>query len=177
RLTQCNLPTALECTQSVSGPIFASNFQVPYSLQYSVGVQRELPWNMLLQVDYNYRKGLHEVVFYDVNQASSVAGPRLANFPVPVPFVESSGFSTYSGLLARFDRRFRSGFQLTASYALSRFKAFSNDSLGLGGTATDLNNLRADFGPAGLDRKHRLVVSAIWDLPFYKNSSSFLKKN
>jgi len=94
-----------------------------------------------------------------------------------VPFIESGGFSTYSGLLARLDRRFKNGFQLTASYALSRFKAFNNDSLGLGGNATDLNNLRADFGPAGLDRKNRLVVSAIWELPFYKNSSSFLKKN
>ncbi|HYJ91510.1 MAG TPA: hypothetical protein VEV84_09395, partial [Pyrinomonadaceae bacterium] len=177
RLTQCSLPTALECTQTVSGPIFASNFQVPYSLQYSAGVQRELPWNMLLQVDYNYRKGIHEVVLYDINQASSVAGPRLSDFPVPVPFVDSSGFSTYSGLLARLDRRFKNGFQLTASYALSRFKAFNADSLGLGGGPTDLNNLRADFGPTGLDRTNRLVVSAIWELPFYRNATSFWKKN
>jgi hypothetical protein len=177
RLTQCNLPTAVECTQTVSGPIFSSNFQVPYSLQYSIGVQRELPWNMLLQVDYNYRKGLHEVNIYDANQASSVAGPRLANFAAPVPVVDSSAFSTYSGLLARLDRRFSHGFQLTASYALSSFKAFNNDSLGLGGVPTDLNNLRADFGPAGLDRRHRLVVSGIWELPFYKNDKSFWKKN
>jgi hypothetical protein len=161
----------------VSGPLFSSNFQVPYSLQYSIGVQRELPWNMLLQVDYNYRKGLHEVVFYDVNQASSVAGPRLADFSAPVPIIDSSGFSTYSGLLARLDRRFQHGFQLTASYALSSFKAFNADSLGLGGNATDLNNLRADFGPAGLDRRHRMVVSAIWELPFFKNESSYWKKN
>jgi hypothetical protein len=75
------------------------------------------------------------------------------------------------------DRRFDHGFQLTASYALSSFKAFNGDSLGLGGTATDLNNLRADFGPAGLDRRHRFVVSAIWELPFYKNETSFWKKN
>jgi hypothetical protein len=177
RITQCNLPTAVECTQSVSGPIFSSNFQVPYSLQYSIGVQRELPWNMLLQVDYNYRKGLHEVVLFDANQASSVAGPRLADFSGPVTAVDSSGFSTYSGLLARLDRRFQHGFQLTASYALSDFKAFNGDSLGLGGTATDLNNLRADFGPAGLDRRHRLVVSAIWELPFFKKDSSYWKKN
>jgi len=177
RLTQCDLPTSLECTQSVSGPLFSSNFQVPYSLQYSIGVQRELPWNLLLQVDYNYRKGLHEISLFDANQASSVSGPRLDDFAAPVPVVDSSGFSTYSGLLARLDRRFQHGFQLTASYALSDFKAFNSDALGLGGNATDLNNLRADFGPAGLDRRHRLVVSAIWELPYFKNSSSFVKKN
>lgn len=177
RITQCSLPTTVECTQTVSGPIFSSNFQVPYSLQYSIGVQRELPWNMLLQVDYNYRKGLHEVNIYDANQASSVAGPRLADFVAPVPVVDSSAFSTYSGLLARLDRRFEHGFQLTASYALSSFKAFNSDSLGLGGVPSDLNNLRADFGPAGLDRRHRLVVSGIWELPFFKNDTSFWKKN
>lgn len=177
RLTACTLPTALECTNSVSGPIFDSNFQVPYSLQYSIGVQRELPWNLIAQIDYNYRKGLHEVLIYDANRADSIEGPRLAAFPVLVPFVESSAFSTYSGILARVDRRFRNGFQFTASYALSSFKGFSADALGLGGAPTDLNNLRADFGPVGLDRRHRFVFSAIYELPFFKNDSSFVKRN
>lgn len=177
RLTNCSLPTALECTDSVSGPIFSSKFQVPYSLQYSIGVQRELPWNMLLQVDYNYRKGLNEVQVFDINQADSASGPRLAAFPFPVPYADSSAFSTYSGLLARVDRRFKNGFQFTGSYSLSRFKAFNADALGLGGAPTNLNNLRADYGPAGLDRTHRFVFSGIYELPFYKNSSSFVKRN
>jgi hypothetical protein len=47
----------------------------------------------------------------------------------------------------------------------------------LAGVPTDLNNLRADFGPAGLDRRNRLVVSGIWELPFFKNDSSLWKKN
>ncbi|MEP7075940.1 MAG: carboxypeptidase regulatory-like domain-containing protein [Acidobacteriota bacterium] len=178
RLTDCNLPTSIECTGTVSGPIFSSKFQVPYSLQYSIGVQHELPWNMLLQVDYNYRKGLNEVQVFDVNQADSAAGPRLgAAFTAPVPYADSSAFSTYSGILARLDRRFKNGMQFTASYSLSRFKAFNADALGLGGAPTDLNNLRADFGPSGLDRKNRFVFSGIYELPFFKDSSSFVKKN
>ena len=177
RITNCNLPTAIECTGNMSGPIFASNFQVPYSLQYSIGVQRELPYDLLLQVDYNYRKGLHEVLVYDANQADSVAGPKLSTFGGPVPYADSSGFSTYSGILARVDRRFRNGFQFTASYALSSFKAFGGDTLGLGAAPTNLNDLRQDFGPAGLDRRHRFVFSAIYDLPFYKNDSNFVKRN
>ncbi len=178
RLTSCTLPTALECTGSVSGPIFSNNFQVPYSLQYSIGVQRELPFNLLMQVDYNYRKGLKEVQIRDINQADSINGPLLGDaFPFAVPYADSTGFSTYSGILARVDRRFRNGFQFTASYALSSFKAFSADALGLGGAPTDLNNLRADFGPAGLDRKHRFVFSTVYDTPWFKNDSSFVKRN
>ena len=176
-IDDCALPTAIECTGNISGPIFATNFQVPYSLQYSIGLQKELPYNLLLQVDFNYRKGLHEVRVYDANQAGSVSGPRLTTFANPVPYADSSAFSTYSGLLARVDRRFRNGFQFTASYALSRFEAFGADALGLGAGVTNLNNFRDDFGPAGLDRKHRFVFSAIYDLPFYKNDRNFLKRN
>lgn len=177
RIDDCTLPTAIECTGDVSGPIFATNFQVPFSLQYSIGVQRELPYNLLLQIDYNYRKGLHEVLVYDANRASAISGHVLPDFENPVPYADSSGFSTYSALLARVDRRFRNGFQFTASYALSRFKAFGADGLGLGAALTNLDNFRADFGPAGLDRKHRFVFSAVYELPFYKGDSSFLKRN
>jgi hypothetical protein len=46
----------------------------------------------------------------------------------------------------------------------------------LGGVPTNLNNLRADFGLAGLDRKHRFVVSGIYELPWFKNDSSLWKR-
>jgi hypothetical protein len=176
----CTLPTSIECTGAISGPLFSTEFQVPYSLQYSVGVQHELPWDMVLQADFNYRKGVHEVVTYDVNQHdNAVTGPRLpaSRFDNAVPYADSSGFSTYKAFLFRLDRRFRQGFQMTASYSLSRFKAFGSDVLGLGAIGTDLNNLRAEFGPAGLDRTHRLVVSAVWDVPYFAKSDSWAKRN
>ncbi len=180
RAFNCTLPTSIECFQAVSGPIFSSNFQVPYSLQYSIGAQKELPWKMLLQADFNYRKGVHEVLVYDANFNDSTdkqGNPTpVTNFPNTISYADSSGFSTYKALLVRLDRRFDKGFQMTASYTLSRFKAFGGDVLGLGSVITDRNNFRKEFGPAGLDRTNRLVVSGLWDVPFFKDSSnSFLK--
>ena len=172
----CTLPTSVECFEAISGPIFSSEFQVPYSIQYAIGVQRELPGKLLFQGDFNYRKGLHEVLVYDINKSlDDITGPR-SSFPNSVPYADSSGFSTYMAGLFRLDRRFSNGFQMTASYALSRFKAFGGDALGLGATVTDLNNFRPEFGPAGLDRTHRFVVSAIYDVPFFRKSSSSLKR-
>jgi hypothetical protein len=180
-IASCTLPTGIECEDSIglapSGPLFSTEFQVPYSLQYSIGVQRELPWKMLLQADFNFRKGVHEVITYDVNHAfSAVSGPKSA-FGNSVPYADSSGFSTYKAMLLRVDRRFSGGFQMTASYALSRFKAFGGDTLGLGATVTDLNDIRKEYGPAGLDRTHRFVLSAIYELPFYRTSSNSFKRN
>lgn len=172
----CTLPTSVECFGSISGPLFSTEFQVPYSLQYSIGVQHELPWKLIFQGDFNYRKGVHEVLVYDVNHFGSEFGEKTA-FGNAIPYADSSGFSTYAAGLFRLDRRFSNGFQMTASYALSRFKAFGSDALGLGATVTDLNNLRKEFGPAGLDRTHRFVVSGIYDLPFFRKSSDRFKRD
>src|SRR6185503_2683068 len=172
----CSLPTSVECFGSISGPLFSTEFQIPYSLQYSVGLQRELPGGFVFQGDFNYRKGIHEVIVYDVNHFGSEFGEK-TTFGNAIPYADSSGFSTYMAGLFRLDRRFANGFQMTASYALSRFKAFGSDALGLGATVTDLYNLRAEFGPAGLDRTHRFVLSGIWDLPWFKQSDSWAKRN
>ncbi len=177
---QFNCPagqTSLECAGAISGPLFSTEFQVPYSIQYAVGLQRELPWGLVFQGDLNYRKGLHEVLVYDINKIDDdITGPRSA-FGNTVPYADSSGFSTYLAGLFRLDRRFSNGFQMTASYSLSRFKAFGGDALGLGATVTNLNDFTPEFGPAGLDRTHRFVVSAVYDLPFFRNSSSGFKRN
>jgi hypothetical protein len=179
RAFNCSLPTSIECFEAISGPLFSTEFQVPYSIQYSVGFQRELPGNMVLQADFNYRKGLHEVIVYDANRLGDLTIPnrQATDFPNTIPYADSSAFSTYKALLVRLDRRFSNGFQMTASYSLSRFKAFGGDALGLGVVLTDLNNFRKEFGPGGLDRTHRLVVSGLWDLPFFKKSDSWAKRN
>ena len=72
----CSLPTSVECFGSISGPLFSTEFQIPYSIQYAIGVQRELPWKMVFQGDFNYRKGVHEVLVYDVNHFGSEFGEK-----------------------------------------------------------------------------------------------------
>ncbi|MEP6636331.1 MAG: carboxypeptidase regulatory-like domain-containing protein, partial [Acidobacteriota bacterium] len=177
----CSLPTSVECFHAVSGPLFSTEFQIPYSLQYAIGIQRELPGKILLQADFNYRKGLHEVLVYDANFNDSVdkngnPTPVVSSIDFNVPYADSSAFSTYKALLVRLNRRFSSGFQLTGSYTLSRFKSFGGDALGLGSTISDRNDFRKEFGPAGLDQTHRIGVSVLWELPFYKDSPSRMKK-
>src|SRR5262245_34589129 len=150
RAFNCTLPTSVECFQSVSGPLFSTEFQIPYSLQYAIGIQKELPGKMLVQADFNYRKGVHEVLVYDANFFQRVDkngnSIPLTSFPNGVSYADSSAFSTYKGLLVRVNRRFSDGVQFTASYTLSRFKAFGNDTLGLGATVTDFGDLRKEFG-------------------------------
>lgn len=181
RAFNCSFPTSVECFHAVSGPLFSTEFQIPYSLQYSIGIQKELFWNMLLQADFNYRKGVHEVLVYDAQFNDSVDknGDSTARFPgidFNVPYADSSAFSEYKALLIRLDRRFSKGFQLTASYGLSRLRNFGGDALGLGQTISDQNNFKKEYGPGGLDRTHRLVLSSVWELPFFKDAHGFSRQ-
>ena len=58
----CALPTAIECTGNISGPIFSSNFQVPYSLQYSIGAGQSYPLSdASIETDY------YRAVTFDAN--------------------------------------------------------------------------------------------------------------
>ncbi|MEK6287654.1 MAG: carboxypeptidase regulatory-like domain-containing protein [Acidobacteriota bacterium] len=181
RAFNCTLPTSIECFHAVSGPLFSTEFQIPYSLQYAIGIQKQLPGKMVLQADFNYRKGVHEVLVYDANFFSAVnkAGnpsPTVSSIDFAVPYADSSAFSVYKALLVRLDRRFDQGFQMTASYTMSRLRNFGGDALGLGQTISNRNDFAAEYGPGGLDRTHRLVVSAVWEMPYFKDSSSAFKK-
>jgi len=182
RAFNCSLPTSIDCFHAVSGPLFSTEFQIPYSLQYAIGVQRQLPGKMVLQADFNYRKGVHEVLVYDANFNDSVdkngnPTPTVRSIDFSVPYADSSAFSVYKALLARLDRRFDHGFQMTASYTLSRLKNFGGDALGLGSILSNRHDFSAEFGPGGIDRTHRLVVSGVWEMPFFKDSSSAFKKH
>ncbi|MGH9759400.1 MAG: carboxypeptidase regulatory-like domain-containing protein, partial [Blastocatellia bacterium] len=111
------------------------NLQVPYSLQYSLGVQRQLPHNMALSADFVLRKQVHQLVQTDeeffkrvpsqggpvippcVGAAAANPAAQCANGPIDV--VQSTGRSTYKALLVRLDKRFSNRYEFTASYALS----------------------------------------------------------
>lgn len=179
-----NAATSIEAFQAVSGPLFSTEFQLPYSIQYSIGVQRELPWDMVLQADFNYRKQLHEVLTYDANFADAVDrdGNSLViipgttfgrnGAPQPVPYADSSGFSVYKALLLRVNKRFSNRFQMTASYTLAALDTFGGDGLGLGDGPTNPFNREADFGPGGLDRRNRFVISGLYEFPDYGGDSA-----
>jgi len=90
-----------------------------------------------------------------------------------INMVESAANSIYHGLALRVNRRFHRGFTLLASYTLS--KNIDDVRNSLEGRYTDLLdpfNARRDRGLSSFDERHRLVVSSVWEMPFFKKASS-----
>jgi len=150
------------------------NIKIPYSETFSLGVQRELPWNMAVNADFVFRRYLHSFFQHDralFNRAPSLGGPLVRTCANPTeavnpavqclngPFevVEGSGREDYKALLVKLEKRFANRYQFTASYAYSRLRGFDYD--------IDLTNPFAFSGFGSADRPHIFTFSGVADLP------------
>ena len=154
-----------------SGLLISNALSTPYSTQMNVGVQRELGWNSVIDVNFLYSRDTHEFM-RDVDIANFFAGngpPRIqGDGTLPsnaISLVTSDGYSRYRALTAKWDKRFSKHFQYTASYALSRLNTTNTDGLGQGGGVLVNRNIQANYGPAQLDRTQRLTMNGIVELP------------
>ena len=166
------------------------DFRTPYVQQYSLGVQDEFANNWLLDVSYVGSVGRKLYQLRDVNQAFAPQpffpgpySPGLSSLVVQgfgVHLMQSSASSSYNSLQASITKRFSYGLQLIASYTFSHsIDNYSGDPTGTSdvtvvpGNQAILNN----WGSSDFDRRHRFVLSGIYDLPkFYKGDSRFAKE-
>jgi hypothetical protein len=158
-------------------------FKHPTAYNWSVGVQRELPWKIVATVDYVGRRGIHLQREQNINQLP--LGTRFANPNVnpdalrpylgfsTIRLSENAGKSRYNGLQVSVDRRYSGGFKLGIAYTLSKLKSNADDKRDI------IPNTYDDtwyWAVSRLDRTHVFNVHYIYDLPFLRNSTSVLGK-
>lgn len=156
------------------------DLELPYSEQFSLGFQRQLPKNMTISADFVLRKRVHTLLQYDANyfsrraalggpiirqcaNAAEQASPTVQCTNGPVGVIKSIGRDQYKGLLVKLDKRFADRFQFTASYALSSLTGyiFRSD-----GTPEDLNDIFAVNSFLGGDVRNLFTFSGVVDLPW-----------
>ena len=91
------------------------------------------------------------------------------------------GASNYNGLQTQFDRSFTNGLQFRVAYTWSH--AFDNSTADVFSTyltprrPQNFQCVACDWSTSALDRRQRLTLFAIYDLPFFKADNNWLKKN
>ena len=89
------------------------------------------------------------------------------------------GNSTYHGLATQVNRRFRNGMQFIGSYTWSHniddstAEVFSTVTTPR--RAQDAQNLRAERANSALDHRQRFTFAMVYEVPFFKRGSWFLK--
>jgi hypothetical protein len=104
-----------------------------------------------------------------------------AGFTTKITSYQPYSQSNYNGLVANLTRRFQAGLQMNLSYTWSK----TMDDATAEVFATVLTPRRqqnsqcisCDYSRSALDRTHRISLEALWDLPYYKHSNSFLLRN
>jgi hypothetical protein len=93
----------------------------------------------------------------------------------PYQIFENSARSNYHALQIEAHKRYSHNYQFTAAYTWSHAIDDVSDLFPIAGApviAQNSFNLRAERGDANFDIRQRFVASVLWDLPFYRNSSS-----
>jgi hypothetical protein len=170
-----SLANAFTGSPSVVAPGIDPNFVTAYVNQWSLGVQREVVKDLVLDVSYLGSESHKLPVGVNINQAIPGPGSIASRRPykgygnITGGYISSIGNSNYHALQARLERRLPKGLSLVSSYTWS--KAIDSDSgISTGsdssGSAQNARNLQAERSASDYDTRHRWVFSYVYDLPF-----------
>ena len=158
---------------------FASPWNIPYYMKWSMGVQRQLPVAILMDVSYVGSPGVALVRTRDINQpvasvavASGQLNPNAAR-PYPgfagITTYETTGNSIYHSLQVSGSRRFSNGLALQVSYTFSR--SIDNNVTPMSSYAAS----RLERAVSSFDRPHVLALSYIYELPIFRGRPGVLR--
>ena len=152
----------------------STDFRIPTTHQYSIGVQRELPAHFTLDVAYVGSLGRNLLWNQQINQTpAGTAAPTNRARPYPgygnINLRSTTASSRYDSMQVSLVRRFAGGFQINSNYTLS--KVVSDASADRGATQQDIRNLAAERAITNYDRTHILGVHYVWELPFQRDAS------
>ncbi|HEX3185993.1 MAG TPA: TonB-dependent receptor [Pyrinomonadaceae bacterium] len=140
-----------------------------YSQQANVQVERELPGNTIVSVGYLHLQARHLILSRNVNVPRFPASAGIPNLGRPDPNwgnisrFESSGNSSYDGLVVSVNQRATRWSSLRVSYTFS--KTIDDAGNFFFSTPQDNFNVRDDRGLSDNDQRHRLVISGSLEVP------------
>lgn len=154
------------------------NFHNAYTQSYNLNFQQALSPSLALMVGYFGSVGVHLEIDRNINQPvngvlpfSTLAStsPILPGAPLGrVRMADSSATSNYNALWVSANKRLSHGVQFNASFTWSH-SIDDNSQNSEGIVVQDSNNIRGDRADSDFDVRRRIVLNAIYDLPFTGN--------
>lgn len=144
----------------------------PYVYTYSLEIQQELPAKLTGTIGYQGSSG-HKLIRL-VNQNFLFANnPAFFQVFFTTPDVNSN----YNALNANLVRRFSDGIQIQANYRWSKsIDQLSYEGPGFVTNQTFPQDNRSERGPSDFDVRHFFNLSALYELPFFRQRNDFVGK-
>ncbi|HXN25022.1 MAG TPA: TonB-dependent receptor [Candidatus Dormibacteraeota bacterium] len=154
----------------------ARNAPNGYMQQWSLGLQRQLASDLVVEANYLGTKGTKLAASISPNQAVPGTTPLVQRIPYPnlaagVSLMGAYSWSSYNAVTLSMRKSFSRGLSFSSNYTWA--KSLDTISSGNSNTANsnkpqDSRNIAAEWGPSIFDVGHRFVANYIYDLPFGK---------
>ena len=146
------------------------NYRLGYVQIWNLDIQRQLPWNIQLNVGYNGAKGTRldtERAFVPSCAATSSCEISLNKAAAPFIYESSEGDSILHAGSIRIRKRLSKGLGVSASYVYSK-SIDDAASIGGGGVVVAQNpfDISADRSLSSFDQRQKFTGNWIYDLPF-----------
>jgi Carboxypeptidase regulatory-like domain/TonB dependent receptor len=161
-------------------------YKLPQVMNWNAGIQRRLSQGFVLDVAYVGTKSTHLQGGLNINQPTiAAAAPvraKLANINQVRPYVGYAGInqyfngtnSNYNSLQVSVRTQSWQGLTLQASYTWSHALDY-NDGDVPGNIAQNPYNWKLEYGSAGFDRRHMLILSYVYDIPLFSHRQGLLR--
>jgi hypothetical protein len=172
--TTCAVSHAPTCVRrEIPSQLAASDMQIAYSYQGSLGVQRQIGGTASVEADYVTTRSRAELfqrnninLTYDPVTGVNYPFTDISRRPYPdfglVNQFRSEGWSNYHALQTAFTRRMNNRWQASATYLLAILKDAQSSPAPFK-VAPDLGG---EYSLAASDQRHRAVFNGIWQLPY-----------
>jgi hypothetical protein len=154
--------------------------------QWNLTLQYLITKDTLFEAAYHGSKSSHLMSALDYNETNPFP-PQPPDFALIYPYpqlgrvfmYESRARASYNALQARLERRLVNGLTFLVSYTFQKTLTDLDSSsvgvaFGAGARLQTIKNIRANYGPAVFDRPHRLIGSALYQLPVLKSRKDIL---
>jgi hypothetical protein len=163
-------------SQNVAVTSIVDNIIAPETYQWNFDIERELGAKFVLTTSYVGTRGVHLLVNDQFNPINPLTGLRVNPLRNSWTIRTNGGDSIYHALDVKLDRRFSKGLLLRTSYTFSKLIDTGSEVFTTTGNSSfpmNLSNRALDRGLSAFDRRHRVVVTYIYDIPKFRNDGNF----
>jgi hypothetical protein len=144
--------------------------------RYSLDLQYELPWRTVASVGYTGTRGRNFVRIEPIH-ITRPGEPSGVNQFGSVYFAVPDVRTNYNALIASLRTRFYKGLSLTANYTFGKsLDTFSWEAPEFRTNQSFPVDQEEEYGRSDFDTTHNFNFSAVWDLPFFTDQSSWQGK-
>ena len=148
-----------------TGATINPNFPTPYSIQWTLSLQRQLTESMTVEASYVGNHGLKLLMNRQMNLVDRVTGQRPRTGFGEFRHFDTSESTHYHGLQTSLRKRFSQDLLFNAHYTWASNIGFMDGDLTTLSSPQDVNNVRLDRGPTPFDIRHRFVSDFLYELP------------